>query len=81
MSNKSAKKPKSPSVPREMALIQKSYQDCCLKAGQLQYQIKVYTAELELTNNELWAINNEAAARNKLNAQTPAPTAEEGSNV
>lgn len=69
MSGKSTKKPKTLSVPREMAEIQKAYQDACLKAGQIQYQIKVYAEELNKTNDALVSLNNEGAARQQLDQQ------------
>ncbi len=68
------------SVPRSMAEIQRAYQELCVKAGQLQYQVKVYGDELSKTNTELLAINNEAAARKQLDDQA-APKTEETSNV
>ena len=55
--------------------IQRAYQELCVKAGQLQYQIKVYANELETTNEELISINNEAAARKQLDDQTAANNA------
>lgn len=72
MSKKSTKKTKTFSVPRAMAEIQAAYNQLCASAGQLQYQMRIYTRELEQINTKLEAINNEAAARNQLDAQTTA---------
>lgn len=74
MSAKSTKKGKTLSVPREMAAIQKSYQEFVTKAGQLQYQIKVYGEELNSINSALLSINNEAAARQRLDADAKKST-------
>lgn len=85
MSNKSAKKPKELSVPRTLPEIQRHYQETCVRAGQLQYQVKVYSDELETVNEELVRINKEAAARQMLDSQAPAkdsaPVIEEAANV
>ena len=73
------------SVPRELPEIQKEYQEQCISAGQLQYQMKVYSDALEKVNERLLVINNEAAARQKLNAVTETakatPTPAEGTNT
>lgn len=71
MSAKSSKKQKKLSVPRAIDEIKKSYDQVAKDAGQLQYQIKVYTAQLEQLNNNMFSLNNEAAARNTLDAATP----------
>lgn len=76
MSSKSTKKGKTLSVPREMVAIQKSYQEFCVKAGQVQYQIKVLTDELNNINSALLTINNEGAARNRLDQESKAKTEE-----
>jgi hypothetical protein len=77
MSNKSAKKPKQLSVPRALPEIQKDYAQVCNNAGQIQYQIKVYEQELIQTNQRLLSLNQEAAARNQLDAAAkPAPAPE-----
>lgn len=75
MSKKSTKKSKQLSVPRTMAEIQTAYQQLCSSAGQLQYQMKIYSKELDALNLKLEAVNNEAAARNQLDAQTAAKEA------
>ena len=62
-------KQKKLSVPRELDAIQKEYQNTCFNAGQVQYQISVYKHELEMINERLLAINNEAAARRQLDEQ------------
>lgn len=55
-------------VPREWSDIQKEYQELCMNAGQLQYQITVYEADLARMNARLLEINNEGAARKQLDA-------------
>lgn len=72
MSDKAKKQGKKLSVPREMTEIEKSYQQNCLSAGQLQYQIRVYTEQLNQVNQQLLAINNEAAARKQLDEASKA---------
>ena len=72
MSAKSSKKQKKLSIPRSLEEIKSSYDKVTKDAGQLQYQIKVYTAQLEQLNNEMFRLHNEAAARNTLDAATPA---------
>lgn len=67
MSKKSTQSKKL-SVPRGLPEIQKEYQEQCITAGQLQYQMKVYSDALENVNARLLVINNEAAARQKLDA-------------
>ncbi len=67
MSGKSAKiKPAKKPEPRALDEIQREYQELCNKAGQLQYQSVVIAKELEDINEQLFAINYEAADRNKL---------------
>lgn len=66
MSAKSTKQAKKLSIPREMPEIQQAYQQLCANAGQVQYQIKIHTKELERINEQLQSVNNEAAARQQL---------------
>lgn len=72
MSNKSARVVKKPSIPRPLVDIQNEYSQTSFKAGNVQYQIHVYQRELTQLNQELERLNNEAAARNQLDAQAKA---------
>lgn len=47
---------------RSLEEIQQEYQNLCLKAGHLQYQISAISKDLELVNGQLREINFEAAA-------------------
>lgn len=78
MSAKSKQPAKKLSVPREMPEITREYQEQCFTAGQLQYEIQVKSDALNKVNERLLQINNEAAARNQLNAAKPAPEAVKG---
>lgn len=49
---------KSRTIPE----IQQEYQNLCLKAGHLQYQVYNHTRDLEMINSELRDLNLEAAA-------------------
>lgn len=69
MSKKSTKKSTKLSVPRTMAEIQGAYQQLCSNAGQVQYQMNILSQELDALNVQLRAVNNEAAARQQLDAQ------------
>jgi rRNA maturation endonuclease Nob1 len=71
MSTKSTKQGKKLSVPRTMAEIQAAYQQLCANAGQVQYQLKVQSKELEKLNAQLEAVNKEAFARQQLDAAAP----------
>ena len=68
MSSKSTQKSKKLSVPRELAEIEKEYQQHVFAAGQLQYQVSVYSNELKNADERLRILNNEAAARKQLNS-------------
>jgi len=59
-------KPKKLSVPRTLEEIQREASDVYFKAGQCQYTVSVYENELKHLNERLLVLNNEAAARNKL---------------
>ena len=70
MSAKSSKPaPKKLSTPRPMDEIQKEYQQKCLEAGQLQYQVSVQSEELSKANETLRKLNYEAAARLQLDKE------------
>jgi ribosomal protein S15P/S13E len=60
-------KGKKLSVPRAPEEITKDYQQTAYQAGATQYQIHVLSKELTRLNEYLERVNNEAAARNKLN--------------
>lgn len=79
MSGKSAKTTKKSTEPRQLADIQKEYQDGCLRAGQLQYQASVLASELASLNEDLVSVNEEAAARIALDKV--AATTQETTNV
>lgn len=80
MSAKSNKPAKKLSVPREMKEIQTEYQTLCFNAGQAQYQLKIHSRELDKINERLEAVNNEAAARLKLDKDKEESKKEEVSN-
>lgn len=50
------------SPKRSIPEIQQEYQNLCLKAGHVQYQIYTHTSDLELVNAQLRDLNLEAAA-------------------
>lgn len=78
MSAKSTKQGKKLSVPREMSEIQTDYQRACANAGQLQYQLKIQSRELERINSQLEAINNEGAARMQLDKEAKSTETAQG---
>lgn len=68
MSNKSARKVKPLSVPRELNDILKEAGEAYARAGAFQYEIKVKSDQLAEVNERLLALNNEAHARQQLDA-------------
>jgi hypothetical protein len=62
-------KPAAPPEPRNMEAIMKQYGEQCNRAGALQYQIYALGLELEQINKDLVSVNNEAAARQKLDKE------------
>ena len=60
--------------PRSMDEIKKAHAEVAVRAGSLQYQIEVYKQQLSQLNQELFALNNEGAARQKLDATTKQET-------
>ena len=70
MSGKSARTSTKTAAPRPLADIQKEYQEGCLRAGQLQYQVSVLNQELETLNQDLVRVNKEAAVRIELDKAT-----------
>lgn len=68
---------------RSIPEIQQEYQNLCLKAGHLQYQVYTFTKDLEAVNKELRDLNLEAAAVKAAEdaekaAAVPAPAAATG---
>jgi hypothetical protein len=67
--------------PRTLQDVQVDYQNGCLKAGQMQYQIAVLSKDLEMLNSVIKDLNFEAAQLQQINAaaakiaaaQTPVP--------
>lgn len=47
---------------RSMEEIQREYTDLCVKAGNLQYQIKVLSKDLDIINETMKDLNLEAGA-------------------
>lgn len=50
------------SKSRTIPEIQQEYQQQCLRAGDLQYRIAVMVNDLDMVNDHMKALNNEAAA-------------------
>lgn len=69
MSNKSAKQPKQLKVPRDMKDINIEYQQTCAALGQAQYHANVKLEECKQLSERIKAINQEANARQTLDAQ------------
>lgn len=68
--NKAIKAPE----PRDTKTITDEYGKTAMNAGTVQYQIKVYESQLEQINQQLLALNREAAQRNELDAKTKETT-------
>lgn len=64
--------------PRSTEEIQKAYGEELARAGQNQYLVHVYGRELEQANQRLLSLNQEAAARQELEAKAKAETQTEG---
>lgn len=56
--------------PRQLQEINVDYQQLCANAGQCQYQITQFKKQLDVFNARLEEVNNEAAARQKLDKET-----------
>lgn len=67
-------------TPRQMDEIQKEYGELRARAGELQYTLFVYEADLANINDRLRYLNNEAAARQQLIKQEEAKPTEGVSN-
>lgn len=64
--------------PRAVSDIQSDYQNLCLKAGHIQYQIFALSKDLELVNSSLRDLNLEAAEIAKVESKPEeAPVVEE----
>lgn len=77
-SRKKKIKVQAPTAPRELAEIQKEYQQLSLQAGQNQYQSYILAQDRARLNNRLREVNFEAAERNKLDALTNIDKAAKG---
>lgn len=71
------------SKSRTIPEIQQEYQSQCLRAGDIQYRISVMSRDLELVNERMKALNNEAAAVKAAEAKAAAeaPKTEENNNA
>lgn len=71
--------------PRSMDEIKQSYMELSNRSGQVQYQAHILNKELKNLNDQLESVNNEAAVRQELDKQAPAPAPtavkEEAKNV
>ena len=76
MSNKSARKTKTPSVPRAMEDIQRDHARLAMQAGGVQYQISVLGEELKTLNEQIKRLNNEGYARQQLDSTKKTETTE-----
>lgn len=71
MSSKSSKGPKrAPAAPRKIEEIRTVYDQLRAQSGDVQYQLFVLAEELKRLNSGLVSLNQEAAARNKLDSET-----------
>lgn len=62
-------------VPRELKDIQAEFNQLTQRAGSAQYQQYVLDKDLQAINDRLVSVNNEAAARQKLDKESAAKTA------
>jgi hypothetical protein len=74
-------KKKAEPQPRTLPEIQQEYQQTAAAAGQAQYQVFVFSKEVEQLNAKLLTLNREAVERQQLDAKqapiaAPAPKAE-----
>lgn len=72
---KGLKKPKAP-VPRQIDEISKEYSDLVSKLGQAEYQMFVFEQDAAQLKQAIWRCNQEAHARNELNAKNAPPPPE-----
>lgn len=64
--------------PRPLDAIKQIYGELANRAGQVQYQVYVYTKELAELNKSLEALNHEGAARQRLDAEAVKAEVQEG---
>ncbi len=77
-----SKKPfPTPQAPREIAEIQRDYNQAAAEAGNYQYQIKVIKERLNEVNDRMKAIQAEGDARHKLNQEVLAETTKQEAPV
>lgn len=67
---KKATLPKPNPAPRALEEIQKDHNQASYEAGLAQYQVYIYTKDLEQKNQRLLNLNQEAAARDKLDKES-----------
>jgi hypothetical protein len=72
---KKAQLPKANPTPRLMEEIQKEHSQASYEAGVAQYQVYVHSKDLEQKNQRLLSLNQEAAARQKIDQENFAKTA------
>jgi hypothetical protein len=73
--NKGKKEAKVTLQPRSFEEIQAAYGQLCAQAGAAQYQVYVHSEELKRLNESLVSVNQEAAARQRLDAEAKAKEA------
>lgn len=66
--SKKATLPKPP-TPRTIEEIQKDHNQASYEAGLAQYQVYIFTKDLEQKNQRLLNLNQEASARNKIDQE------------
>lgn len=66
-----------PPVPRELKIIEGEFQKLSNRAGQVQYQKHICEKELAKLNDALESVNNEAAARQQLDKEEAAKSAQD----
>jgi hypothetical protein len=77
-----AKKAAAPPVPRPIETITEEYSKVSAAASQAQYQVYIYSEQLEGLNRRMKELNTEAGERNKLDGPpTPVTNTQEVANV
>ncbi len=66
--DKTPKAPPAP-VPREKSLIQADYARICAEVGEAQYRVESAKSYINQLNNQLQGLQNEAGARDTLDAE------------
>lgn len=67
----------TPTAPRDIEAIKSEYSSLAQQAGQVQYEVLVKSKDLEYINSRILAVNQEAAARQRLDKEAAAKPAEE----